>query len=1033
MKTKALLFGLIFSSIGLARAQSISNAAPAQATAPALQVTERGANHRVWSTVTWTTNRAGVAMAHTNAAYTELATGMHHLVNGQWIESSDAVEITATGGQVTNCQYGVSFLGNINSTGAVDVALPEGNHLTSSILGLSYFDTSTGDSVMIGQVTNSDGQILPSGNRVLYPNAFSGISADVLYANSIHGLEQFVILHEQPPSPSVYGLNPSTTMLEVITEFFNAPTPSIINRPVGPLMDHELCFGAMRMSAGAAFALGSETNKVRVTKQWLLMNGRRCLVEQVLLSSIQSQLQELPVYLGSASLRGSPGSFIHHLAGQRPLPDRKLAVGGKSTGLKTAATSPKSTGFVMDYDLLSSQTNFTFQGDTTYYVSGSINLHGTTTIEGGTVVKFTNFATITFFDTVACKTSSYRPAVFTAKDDDSIGNVIAGSTGSPSGYYGDPRALVLFEPCTLSNLRFSRMDAISLENQGAYSFRDVQFLNCGVAMEVTVGPVIINLYNGLFYNTGSCFYYPITSEGPNLTCQNSTIHNCGTFTEGQDGYSLEDDYDVFFVSIVNSLFAGTGLSARASTNYTAVLATDTGIFQTVGGADHYLAAGSPYRNVGTTDIDADLLADIAQKTTYPPIVYSNVTIATNITLGPQAQRDTDTPDLGYHYDPLDYVFDELRITNAAANIEPGTAIGTCGPYGIAVWAGATLISQGIPTNLNHITRYNMVQECSNTNWVGDGNILDGDWKGGSPAPQVAFRFVDLSQPAADGGLYNSQNAGTIFSATDCQFRGGLINVTAYNPSFTNCLFERVNSYVGDGSYGPYPVFRNCLFFGGSLYLDDLNETTYTLRDNLFDQTVITESDDTAIDGAYDAYTSVINRLTPTNSHDVVASIVYQSGPLGNYYQATNSLLINAGSTTADLVGLYHYTTQTNQIKETNSVVDVGFHYVAVDTNGVPMDSDGDGLADYLEDINGDGIYQSSIDLSDWQNPDTSGDGMLDGWKYLWGLSMRTNNVLQTGQRANYTYDPVGWLDQITGLRGETINPDAEGNILSDSE
>ena len=50
------------------------------------------------------------------------------------------------------------------------------------------------------------------------------------------------------------------------------------------------------------------------------------------------------------------------------------------------------------------------------------------------------------------------------------------------------------------------------------------------------------------------------------------------------------------------------------------------------------------------------MADLRKKTTYPPVLYSNATIAVDTVLGPQAGRDTDTPDLGYHYDALDYLF-----------------------------------------------------------------------------------------------------------------------------------------------------------------------------------------------------------------------------------------------------------------------------------------------------------------------------------------------------------------------------------------
>jgi hypothetical protein len=68
--------------------------------------------------------------------------------------------------------------------------------------------------------------------------------------------------------------------------------------------------------------------------------------------------------------------------------------------------------------------------------------------------------------------------------------------------------------------------------------------------------------------------------------------------------------------------------------------------------------------------------------------------------------------------------------------------------------------------------------------------------------------------------------------------------------------------------------------------------------------------------------------------------------------------------TADQIGLYHFTTQTNQVKEANSIVDIGYHYVAVDAYGNPIDTDGDGIPDYLEDTNGNGVFDSG-DLGDW--------------------------------------------------------------------
>jgi hypothetical protein len=90
--------------------------------------------------------------------------------------------------------------------------------------------------------------------------------------------------------------------------------------------------------------------------------------------------------------------------------------------------------------------------------------------------------------------------------------------------------------------------------------------------------------------------------------------------------------------------------------------------------------------------------------------------------------------------------------------------------------------------------------------------------------------------------------------------------------------------------------------------------------------------------------------------------------------------------------------------------------------GTPQDTDQDGLTD---------AYELLVSHSRPDKADSSGDGMLDGWKVLWGLTPSVTNTLQAGQRANYSYDPAGWLNGVTGRRGETIGSDPEGNVLND--
>ena len=157
------------------------------------------------------------------------------------------------------------------------------------------------------------------------------------------------------------------------------------------------------------------------------------------------------------------------------------------------------------------------------------------------------------------------------------------------------------------------------------------------------------------------------------------------------------------------------------------------------------------------------------------------------------------------------------------------------------------------------------------------------------------------------------------------------------------------------------VLVNNLFRGGTLYLDDYNQTC-TLKDNLFDQTSFIVSDTNYLVNGNNGYVTNCDRLTNTFGTDVIlaSSPAYQIGSLGRWYYPTNLILTNAGSQTADLASLYHYTTTTNQVNETNSIVDIGFHYVAVGTNGLPFDTNGDGVPDYLEDANGNGITDAGV-------------------------------------------------------------------------
>jgi hypothetical protein len=212
-----------------------------------------------------------------------------------------------------------------------------------------------------------------------------------------------------------------------------------------------------------------------------------------------------------------------------------------------------------------------------------------------------------------------------------------------------------------------------------------------------------------------------------------------------------------------------------------------------------------------------------------------------------------------------------------------------------------------------------------------------------------------------------------------------------------------------------------LFYGGSIEYYHYEAPVWAFTDNLFDNTTIIPDGD--VTNRYNGYTAGMVRLTPTNTVGnvflTVTNLTLQDGPLGRFYLSTSGVatnLVNKGSTNANTLGFYHFTTTTNQVKETNSVIDIGFHYVAV-TNGLPIDTDGDGLSDYYEDVNGNGTNDNSSETSFvlW---DTDGDGLSDGAEYSLGTNPNagTNTfTLQITDDADVTLSsPV--TGRVVGIR-----------------
>jgi len=977
-------------------------------------VVERGPHHRVIERTVQELQPDG-SVQERKSSYTELATGLHYLKDGQWVESREEIEIFNGAAVARQGQHQVIFAANLNSPGAIDLLAADRQRFRSHVLGLVFTDYSSGKSVMIAEIKDSIGE-LTSPNQVTYPDAFDGACiADVRYTYTKGGFEQDIILRTSPPSPAEWGLDPETTRLEVFTEFIEAPAAQVTSVTLKreenevarrlmkepDLIDQHLDFGGLHIGRGQAFPLGGrddlfggDPESVPTGKSLEQIEGRLILIEKVDYPAVRQQLGQLPK---SASLNKArkvalpePGQTM--LA--RSVPARPTGVRGRwSEGLQ-ASVKPGRPGFVLDYVALtsSSLTNYVVKGDTTYYVTGDVQLYGTTVIEGGAVVKYTNSASVRIWikGALDCRTSDYRPAVFTARDDGSIGELLPGAATTPNTNVFYAGRTLDFSSNTneidLRHVAFRYQLRCLTLNAAKVTLRDARIGSSSVAFYMP--PTQFQIRNALVHDTSAVYANGfITNSGEHIT-----FHRIGTFGGGTAYTKLTN---CLLISVTNASFTG---------SYVQTNLNDSGYFQTVGSGSHYLASGSTNRDAGTTNINADLLAAIKKKTTYPPIVLTS-SITNDTTLSIQATRDTDIPDLGYHYYPLDYAGTALAISNATLTVDAGVGLGLYGgssSFALLLLDGGKVNITGTPDSLARVVRYNLVQEQAVTNWAATSMAKSlatpGTYSTNSYLGEVSLRFADFSMPA--GGSDHLYLGATNLSVNvrDCQFLGG--QVTSLRPDVTilNNLFERVAFKLYSPVNGFTALMRNSTHFGGSVTVSNNAGGTWTLRDNLFDGNSLLQNG--TVGNNYNAYLTNGTRLTPNGANDVVltvTNVTYETGWLGKFYVPTNltshGVIFNAGSQNATNSGLYHYTMVTNQTPELSTVVDIGFHYVAVGSDGGPLDGDGDGLANYFEDSNGNG----SVDSGEysWQLSDTDGDGVSDYLEYLLG-----RNALQSGSTSD---------------------------------
>ena len=943
----------------------------AQGTLVSHRTVSAEAHQSTIETVRQVTDFGGRTVLVTNR-YVELATGLNRWDERQqgWVPAVAGFEPSEDGCFVARRTQTQLVLPPDLSTEPVDMLGPDGVRLISAPIGVAVVDLSTGDTALLGSLQSCRAeQVAP--DTVVFRNCLAGLRADLVYQIRLSGIEQLLVLREWIPALQDLGMDPAHVRVQLYTEFFDPPEPTgkaivlkradeatLAQRVWEPdLTDRQLEFGeSTRMIPGRAFAAGDQNVDAPVAKSFESVGERRLLVESCDYEDVATWLEQLPVPEEAVDYEGVrlepdklvPANLPERQAtkprwASRPFENRLREKAWASvspdsfkamdTGAYLAASGP---GMVLDYTTLSGTlTDYTFAGDTTYYVSGTTFLNGTTSLEGGAVIKYPpGVGAVLVQGPFLCKTVPYRPAIFTARDDDTVGAVIAGSTGSVgTGTYGSHH-LYFYNtggPVDVRHVRVKHAyNGLIFKGDFTHLLRHAQLIDCRQPL-VTVGSTTLKAQNVLIANvkpTGAAFWFGSgpTIEGQHLTVVNSpNLHQFGT----PASFTLWNSLLVDVGQIQD--YVNRGLAHNIET-------TGAGsVFQSKGGGGYYLAASSPYRDLGegSPDIEADLLSDLKAMTTEPPEKPVGA-ITGNTTWYRRSIRDINEPDLGYHYPALDYLVSGTAIQNVTLTLRNGVAVagGDAGAStGFVLDPGGDLAGSSASLEPNRLVHAAAVQETS------PGSVTLIAQNGGSGAARtVDLRSTQLVIPASSGSHFSGGAATSQLSLRDCELYNGQISfeqagaisrtVTLNNNVFVRLLYMALGTGTDTGLTAN--AYNNTFYQCPTMVLNAASGTSWQWHDNLFENS-----------GFWLFYADVVNShnayvfagtgdpLPNSSGNDIMlngcSGLTYLTDAWGRGWYADTALLTAAGSRSVTAAGLSDYTTGTHQNLEGDGTVSIGFH------------------------------------------------------------------------------------------------------------
>ncbi len=997
-------------------------------------IVSRAAHSREWQWVERLVDENGTTNEFTHG-FTEIGSGACWWDGKAWQDTVPAFTPAKgnPGFVVERAATQVAVAADISVAGSVTIVTPEGRTLRSTPSFLVFTDRATGKSLRVAEVKSAQGELVEP-NVVLWRDAVVDNAGrplgDYRIVFTAAAVEADVVWRKQLPDPAAFGMPPETTDVSVYTEFFGTEPTAIVAQEVAAgaektQPDAQLWFGGSSvMDKGKAFAVdeaGVRTGvEVAVRKEWgRFEGGRTFLLEQAAFTDLQPLLKCLPEAAAPSPEQRRALEKLRQTA-KLELPPRHgfaptwarddrdrlvVSVGNEASRPLVIAAAQRTRGVVWDYTLLATTPSITLASLTNYYCAGAVNVSTSLTANAGTVVKYANTnspslnvlsgATLTWLG------APYRPLSLVSRDDNSVGEVLPGSTGSPSGYYATTALSLAGLPATtLTNVCIRNASvAIDFTGSNPLTVRHAQFVNCGTGVKAGFTTA---LQNALFHQVENVVWTTgvYGSTGEHVTADSVLYLN---YNPGGGLLGLTNSLVAASVSNTNGVTLTASLVAQGYYGP---------MFTNAGAGAHYVNLTNlnwnfaPSLNSSTEPLASELakMTVVAPTLVASPIAANQLLAAFDLNAG--------NPFLypGYRYWPIHFLGSGLAVTNATLTltnavpdgVPQGAVLAFWGTntIGVTLQSGGKFISQGRPDALNRLCYASAVQEQATAGPSGSVRALIKLTNSPTTRPDLALRFTRAEFQADtsarrtlidDGGYFLGS-----FTLRDDQLYGAKLALApvgtpgaAQTFGVTNNVFDNCDLSFLHYNDEPLTVLLfNNLHVGGRLdlnYIANFVNPAWTVKNNLFVGTTMSGGS-TYVSGGYNGYTAAGSfwggggdklSLVTTGTNG------FQSGMFGPWYYPTNgnsaslTNLLDAGSQSASLAGLYHYTTLLNSMKETNSTVDIGFHYSPCTPSATTAcDSDGDGVSDVVEDTNGNGVADSNE--FNWQVYDTDGDGISDG-------------------------------------------------------